>query len=150
LLLLRANSGRRPSWWRFDLLLAAMPEKILDQVDVVHNVLEDFFYDMLKARLLETRTLSDHKKLDVLYKSEPLGGRNPSKMLANILAYCPSGVEQTIMFQYCTCSCSVCQLPCGLCSGNKSRVTSGAWQLGRTNCGPLTSHSLTVWWPVRT
>ena len=49
---------------RFDLLLAAMPEKILDQVmDVVDNILEDFPYDTLKSRLLETHTLSDHEKL---------------------------------------------------------------------------------------
>jgi hypothetical protein len=44
--------------------------------------------------------LSDHKNLDVLYKSKPLGGQKLSYMLAIILAYCPSGIEQTIMFQY--------------------------------------------------
>jgi hypothetical protein len=78
-----------------------MPEKVLDQVmDVMDNVPEDFHYDMLKAHLLETHTLSDHKNLDVLYKSEPLGGQKPSYMLAIILAYSPSGMEQTIMFQY--------------------------------------------------
>ncbi len=49
---------------RFDLLLAAMPEKILDQVmDMVDNVSEDFSYDTLKSLLLETHTLSDHEKL---------------------------------------------------------------------------------------
>ncbi len=52
-----------------------MPGKILDQVmDVVDNILEDFPYDTLKSRLLETRTLCDHEKLEILYKSEPLGG----------------------------------------------------------------------------
>jgi hypothetical protein len=52
----------------------------------------------LNARLLET--LSIHEKMDVLFKSEPLSGRKPSQMLVNILAYCPSGMEQSIMFQY--------------------------------------------------
>ena len=86
---------------RFDLLLAAMPEKILDQVmDVVDNIPEDFPYDTLKSRLLESHTLSDHEKLEILYKSEPLGGRKPSQMLASMLAYCPAGMEQTIMFQF--------------------------------------------------
>jgi hypothetical protein len=57
LFLQRGNSQLR----RFDLLLAAMPEKILDQVmDVVDNVPEDFPYDTLKSPFLETYTLSDH------------------------------------------------------------------------------------------
>jgi hypothetical protein len=68
-------------------------------MNVVDNMPDDFPYDMLEARLLETHTLSDHKKLDVLYKSEPSGSRKLSQMLASMLAYCPSGMEQTIMFQ---------------------------------------------------
>jgi hypothetical protein len=48
----------------------------------------------------ETQTLSDHEKLEILYKSELLGGRKPSQMLASMLAYCPAGMEQTIMFQF--------------------------------------------------
>jgi hypothetical protein len=76
-----------------------MPEKILDQVmDVVDNIPEDFPYDTLKYRLLESHTLFDHEKLEILYKSEPLGGRKPSQMLASMLAYCSAGMEQTIMF----------------------------------------------------
>jgi hypothetical protein len=50
-----------------------MPEKILDQVmNVVDNIPEDFPYDTLKSRLLQSHTLSDHEKLEILYKSEPL------------------------------------------------------------------------------
>jgi hypothetical protein len=69
-------------------------------MDVVDNIPEDFPYDTLKSRLLETHTLSDHEKLEILYKSEPLGGRKPSQMLASMLAYCPVGMEHTIMFQF--------------------------------------------------
>jgi hypothetical protein len=65
---------------RFDLLLAAMPEKIL-----IMDIVED--YDNLKARLLETHTLSDQEKMNILFKSEPLGGRKPSQILANFSAY---------------------------------------------------------------
>jgi hypothetical protein len=47
-----------PQRLRFDLLLAAMPEKILDQVmDVVDNVPEDFFYDTLNGPSSETPQL---------------------------------------------------------------------------------------------
>jgi hypothetical protein len=38
--------------------------------------------------------------LDIFYKSDPLGGQKPSQMLASMLAYCPAGMEQTIMFQF--------------------------------------------------
>jgi hypothetical protein len=69
-------------------------------MDVVDHISEDFPYDILKSRLLETHTLLDHEKLEILYKSEHLGGCKPSQMLANMLAYCPTGMEQTIMFQF--------------------------------------------------
>ncbi len=79
---------------QFDRLFGAMPEKILDRImDMVENVLEDFPYDTLKARLLETHSLSDQEKMDTLFKSEPLGGQKPSQMIANMLAYCSSGME---------------------------------------------------------
>jgi hypothetical protein len=82
----------------FDL---SIPEKILGNImDVVDSVPEDFPYNMLKVWLLEKHTLSYQEKLDVLFKSEPLGGWKPSQLLAGMLAYCPSGMEQTIMIQY--------------------------------------------------
>jgi hypothetical protein len=52
------------------------------------------------AHLLRHHNLSDHEKLDVLYKSDPLGGQKPSQMLASMLVYCPFGMEQAITFQY--------------------------------------------------
>jgi hypothetical protein len=55
---------------------------------------------MLNACLLETHTLSDQEEMDVLFKSEPLVGQKPSQMMANMLAYCPFGMEQSIMFPY--------------------------------------------------
>ncbi len=50
----------------------------MDKVMVVDNVPEDFPCDMLKARLLETYSLSVHEKMDVLFKSEPLCGQKQS------------------------------------------------------------------------
>jgi hypothetical protein len=77
---------------RFDLLLAAMPEKIL-----IMDIVED--YDTLKACLLETHTLSDQEKMNILFKSEPLGGRKPPQMLTNFSAYCSSAwMEPSVMF----------------------------------------------------
>jgi hypothetical protein len=88
-----------------------MLEKILDQIiDMVENVPEDLPYDTFKAHLPETHTLSDQEKMDILFKSEPLGGRKLSQMLANLLAYCPSGMEQSIHVQEHVPSTSACHL----------------------------------------
>jgi hypothetical protein len=38
--------------------------------------------------------------MEVLFKSETLGGRKSSQMLAIMLAYCSTGMEQSIKFQY--------------------------------------------------
>jgi hypothetical protein len=95
---------------------------------------------MLKARLLETHTLSNQEKMDILFKFEPLGGRKLSQMLANMLTYCPSGMAQSIMFQFMFLQ----HLPVTILTllGNRSLVTSEAWQPEQTSCGPLTGRSL--------
>jgi hypothetical protein len=50
--------------------------------DVVDNMRIDFPYYTVKARLLETHTLSDQEKLNFLFKTEPLGDGKPSQLLA--------------------------------------------------------------------
>jgi hypothetical protein len=134
LLLLRAKKIWEKAiisqWRRFDLLLAAMPEKILDQVmDMVDSMSEDFPYDMLYIGPSSgAHTLPDHEKLDVFYKSEPLvDGSHPR---------CGPLCRPTVPLAWnrpsssSAWSCSVCLLPCGLCLGNRSGVTLGAWWPG--------------------
>jgi hypothetical protein len=38
-------------------------------MEVVDNIMEDFPYDTLKSLFLETLTMSNQEKLDVLFKS---------------------------------------------------------------------------------
>ncbi len=72
----------------FDLLLAALLEKVLDQVmDAVVN-------------MLETHTLSYQEKLDILLKMVLLVGCKPSKLLASMLSFCLPAIEQMSVFQY--------------------------------------------------
>jgi hypothetical protein len=58
----------------------------LSLVKRIHQKRQRFFillYDTLKAsHLMETNTLSDKEKLDVLFKTELLGGRKPLQLLA--------------------------------------------------------------------
>jgi hypothetical protein len=126
----------------FDLFLAAMRENILDQV---MDVVESYPYDTLKTRLLETHTLLE--KMDILFNSETLGGRKPSQMLANMLAYyCHSGMEHSVTLQIC--SSSVCRSSYGHCWGNRSSVTSEVIRPGRSNFWPLAGSSPMIWWPM--
>jgi hypothetical protein len=86
---------------QFDILLVALPEKILYQImDVVENVPEDFAFNTLKDRLLETHILSDQEKINFLYKLELLDRWKPSQMLTIMLAYCFSGMNQTIVIPH--------------------------------------------------
>ncbi len=80
------------------------------------NMPEDYPYDTLKARLLETHILSDQEEMDILFKYQPLGGRKPSQMLA----YCPFGMNQSVMFQ----SMFLQRLPATL---RTLLVGTGAW-----------------------
>ncbi len=137
----------------FDLLLAAMPEKILDQLmDVVDNVPEGLYTYIRHSEGSPggtiTSCLTRRRWTDILFKSEPLGGRNTFHMLAIMLAYyCPSGMEYSATLQIC--SSSVCWSSCGLCWGEQEpMMTSEAWRPGRINFGPPTDSSPIIWWLI--
>jgi hypothetical protein len=57
-------------------------------------------YTFLRTRLLETHSLSDYEKWDMLQKTEQMGGRKPSKLLADMMEFCPAGLEQSLPFHY--------------------------------------------------
>jgi hypothetical protein len=57
-------------------------------------------YTFLRARLLETHSLSESEKWDMLQKMEQMGGRKPSKLLADMMEFCPTGLEQSLPFHY--------------------------------------------------
>jgi hypothetical protein len=57
-------------------------------------------YTFLRARLLETHSLSNYEKWDMLQKTEQMGGRKPFKLLADMMEFCPAGLEQSLPFHY--------------------------------------------------
>ena len=84
-----------------DHLLAALPEEVLAQVmDVIEDLPEDTPYTTLKERLLETHTLSNFEKLELLFKAGQLGARKPSQLLNSMLEYCPQGEERGVFFHF--------------------------------------------------
>ena len=86
---------------KFDHVLSALPEDMVGQIlDIVEAAPAATPYTFLKARLLETHQLSDYEKWDTLVKMEPMGGRKPSKLLADMMEYCPAGLETTLPFHY--------------------------------------------------
>jgi hypothetical protein len=50
--------------------------------------------------LLETHFLSDYEKWDMLQKTEQMGGREPSKLLGDMMEFCPASLEQSLLFHY--------------------------------------------------
>jgi hypothetical protein len=85
----------------FDHLLAALPENLVGQLlDVIENAPEDNPYTHLKGRLIETHVLSDYEKIDTLVKMQPMGGRKPSQLLADMMEFCPAGMETHLFFHY--------------------------------------------------
>jgi hypothetical protein len=67
---------------------------------VTEDLPEDTPYTTLKERLLETHTLSNFEKLELLFKAGQLGARKPSQLLNSMLEYCPQGEERGVFFHF--------------------------------------------------
>jgi hypothetical protein len=87
---------------KYDFLLSSLPDSVINDVlDVIETAAdEENPYEHVKHRLLETHSLSDFEKLELLMKCEPLGGRKPSQLLAEMLQLCPEGEERRIFFHF--------------------------------------------------
>jgi hypothetical protein len=86
---------------KFDHVLSALPEDMVSQIlDLVEAAPAATPYTFLQACLLETHSLSDYEKWDMLQKTEQMGGRKPSKLLADMMEFCPAGLEQSLPFHY--------------------------------------------------
>jgi hypothetical protein len=86
---------------KFDHVLSALPEDMVGQIlDLAEAALAVTPYTFLRARLLETHSLSDYEKWDMLQKTEQMGGRKPSKLLADMMEFCPASLEQSLPFHY--------------------------------------------------
>ncbi len=74
-------------------MLSALPEDTVGQIlDIMEAAPAATPYTFLGARLLETHSLSDYEKWDMLQKMEQMGGHKPSKLLANMMEFCPTAV----------------------------------------------------------
>jgi len=84
---------------RFCLVVAALDKETLKKV--VHLVtaadLENP-YEELKTALLLSHQLTDFQRVELLLAMEPLGGRKPSALLADMLELCPAGQHNNIFF----------------------------------------------------
>lgn len=87
---------------KYDYLLSSLSDEVIGDV---LDVLEEAAgvpdpYEHLKERMLETHVLSNFEKLELLFKTEPMGGRKPSQLLAAMLQYCPPGEEKGLFFHF--------------------------------------------------
>lgn len=84
---------------RFCLLIAALDKDTLKRV--MHKVTHPdplTPYTALKQELLHSHHLTDFQKVELLLAMDPLGGRKPSELLADMLELCPVGQHNNIFF----------------------------------------------------
>ncbi len=67
---------------------------------MVEHPSERLRYTALKQSLLDSNQLSDYQQIAALHRMEPLGGREPSELLASMLELCPRGHETSIFFTH--------------------------------------------------
>jgi len=93
----RVTDGRD----KFSYVIAMLGE---DQLVQIADVLEvcppppDAF-ERIKQRLIQSHTLDEFQRLDLLLESPALGGQRPSVLLAEMRQLCPSGEVDTKIFR---------------------------------------------------
>jgi hypothetical protein len=86
---------------KFDHELSTLPEDMVSQIlNIVEATPAVTTYTFLWAHILETPSLSDYEKWDMLQKMEQMGGRKPTKLLVDMMEFCLGGLEQSLPFHY--------------------------------------------------
>jgi hypothetical protein len=120
---------------KFDHVLSAFPEEMVGQIqDLVEAAPAATPYTFLRTRLLETHSLSDYEKRDMLQKTEQMSGCKPSKLLADMMEFCVAGLEQSLPFHYLFTQ----RLPQALrtqLGEVEPGDPGGRWRSERTSCG---------------
>jgi len=93
--------GVTDSRTRFDLILPALPDDILEQVDSVLTEVEDLEdpYITLKMRVLEICTPDDFAQVNSILFGPELGGSRPSQLMEQMLGLLPPGEKDGLLFQ---------------------------------------------------
>jgi hypothetical protein len=86
---------------RYYVVMAALSEQ---QSELVSNVLEEEpsaeSYQLLKAALLSSHTLTPYQMVDKLVNLEPLGGRKPSELMAAMQKLRPPKDEHFFIYHF--------------------------------------------------
>jgi len=84
---------------RFCLVVATLDKETLKKVvHLITAVDLENSYEELKTALLLSHQLTDFQRVELLLAMEPLGGRKPSALLADMLELCPEGQADNIFF----------------------------------------------------
>jgi hypothetical protein len=88
-------------WDKYDHLVSALPRASVRLVlDLLENPDEDQPYTALKEKLLSSHELTNFERIEKLMQLEPLGGRKPTELLAEMLELCPRGQESNMFFLF--------------------------------------------------
>jgi hypothetical protein len=86
---------------QFYIAASAVPETFFSSMtDLLRRPPPPDAYEVLKARLLASHTLTEYQRMEMLTQHKPLGGQRPSEMLTEISRYCPAGEAGTKLFRF--------------------------------------------------
>jgi hypothetical protein len=86
---------------RFDLVLPALSEDILDRIESVLAAVDELPdpYETLKGRLMEMFVVDSMDRMYGLLYAAELGDRRPSQMMDDLLAMLPPGEADGLLFK---------------------------------------------------
>jgi hypothetical protein len=88
-------------WDKYDHLVGALPRASVRLVlDLLEHPDESTPYTALKDKLLSSHELTNFERIERLMKLEPLGGRKPTELLAEMMELCPRGQESNMFFLF--------------------------------------------------
>jgi hypothetical protein len=86
---------------RYYLVLAALAEPQIDRVRaIVEAEPAAASYDQLRAALISKHALTPYQQVDMLVSMEPLGGRKPSDMLAEMERFKPKDMQSFYAYHF--------------------------------------------------
>jgi hypothetical protein len=85
---------------RFYIAANAIPESLFRTMgDLLRGPPPPDAYEVLKARLVASHSLSEYQRMELLLQHKPLGGQRPTEVLADLTQLCPAGETGTRIFR---------------------------------------------------
>ena len=95
------RSGIADTWLRFNLVLPALPEEVIEQLHGILHTIDDIDnpYRALKTKLLSRFTPKPLDLCQRIINGSELGDRSPGQLMETMLALLPPGEPESMLFK---------------------------------------------------